>query len=530
MREQLSSISNHHFDVVVIGGGINGSVSAAALASAGLNVLLVEQSDFASFTSQESSNMVWGGIKYLQSLEFALVYKLCRSRAKLMKNYPNRIKPVGFLATIDENAPASLLAIWFGSWLYWLIGLFSTSMPKVRDRAMSVSYEPALAGQRFGGSVQYFDGLLLDNDARFVWDFIAKARGFGATVRNYVRVNSGKFEDGVWQLQLLDTNPRVAASDRANVTHSSLVEVTSGAVINAAGPFASVLNQQLGSDPGARLVLSKGIHLVVPKITKDDRVLAFWDEEGRLFYVLPMHDRSVIGTTDTRVSDPFTQVSDDDRDFVLRQINRSLNLSTPLNKQDIIAERCGVRPLVASSRRQQKNSDQVDWHKMSRKHVVTVDPARKLVSIFGGKLTDCLNVGEEIRAEMRHLGFSVSKQKWFGEDQISRKKAKLALAQLVQHFREKTGGELWSESLARGLFRRHGVAALKIASEAKSEDLAPVFEGLDFSFAELAFIANNELVVTADDLLRRRTPLAIVRSHSNISANQKLQDLIEGLG
>ena len=147
---------------------------------------------------------------------------------------------------------------------------------------------------------------------------------------------------------------------------------------------------------------SKGVHLVVDQLTPNERVLAFFDDSQRLFYVIPMGNRSVIGTTDTRVSDPHTSVTDEDRDFLLGQINDRLDLNTPLQSSDIIAERSGVRPLVV--RRQSRSMKNVDWTALSRKHEVEIDHAKQVVSIFGGKLTDCLNVGEEVADAVQILG------------------------------------------------------------------------------------------------------------------------------
>ena len=131
------------------------------------------------------------------------------------------------------------------------------------------------------------------------------------------------------------------------------------------------------------------IHLIVPKITKSERVLAFFDDTQRLFYVIPMGRRSVIGTTDTRVDEPHTEVNDEDREFLLGQINARLDLDKPLTTDDIIADRSGVRPLVVKTDGSDKRD--VDWTKLSRKHEIEVDYGRKVISIFGGKLTDCLN-------------------------------------------------------------------------------------------------------------------------------------------
>ncbi len=98
-------------------------------------------------------------------------------------------------------------------------------------------------------------------------------------------------------------------------------------------------------------MFSKGIHLIVPRLAKQERVLAFFDDTQRLFYVIPMGPRSVIGTTDERVTDAVTDVTVEDRDFLLDQINERLDLMTPLSPRDIIATRSGVRPLVVRGRR-----------------------------------------------------------------------------------------------------------------------------------------------------------------------------------
>ena len=124
------ALSNTAYDAVIVGAGINGAVSAAALSARGLKVLIIDQGDIASGTSQQSSNLVWGGIKYLQSYEFWLVFKLCLARARLMKQYPNRIRRIGFVASLGPNAPFGPVLATLGTLLYWAIGLFSTPAPR----------------------------------------------------------------------------------------------------------------------------------------------------------------------------------------------------------------------------------------------------------------------------------------------------------------------------------------------------------------------------------------------------------------
>jgi len=400
----LQRLRHEHFDTLVIGGGINGAVAAASLAGRGASVALIDRGDFASFTSQASSNLVWGGFKYLENYELWLVFKLCRSRNRLMRAYPANIRQIGFYAALDTSAPYKPWFAGLGALGYWIIGQFGTKAPRLLSSAKIEREEPAVDTSSVAGGIEYFDGILVDNDARFVFSFVRAAIEAGAAAANYVELVSAERVDGRWAATVRD----VDRGDEFTVTATTMV--------NAAGPFVDELNEEWGVRSDHRIVYSKGIHLVVPRLTTRDhhRVLAFFDDTQRLFYVIPMGRRSVIGTTDTRVDTPFTEVTDDDIDFLLGQINARLDLETPLTRADIIAERTGVRPLVVPTSQRRRSwlrrsggdadPSTVDWTKLSRKHAVETDRARSIVTIFGGKLTDCLNVGKEVADEIEALG------------------------------------------------------------------------------------------------------------------------------
>ena len=496
---------NHNvdYDLVIVGAGINGAVSAAAASAAGLKVLLIDKADFASFTSQQSSNLVWGGIKYLQSYEFYLVFKLSLARNKLMRSYPNQIREIGFLASLGPDAPFGRLLGTFGTLFYWGIGLFGTSAPRSYSAKKAKSLEPILKTGR--KAVRYFDAQLPDNDSRFVYDFIRHAKRLGAEVSNYTELVSAS-KNEVWTLGLA----------RNGQTQS----VTASAVVNAAGPFAAQVSEMLDSKTKAGLVFSKGIHLILGrKITKNDDVLAFWDEQGRLFYVLPMGDRSMVGTTDTRVSDPHTEVDQVDRDFVLKQINAQLE-GDQILESDIISERSGVRPLVIEKAAEANNAD---WHALSRKHVIETNEQNRVISVLGGKLTDCLNVGQEVVAELKKLGFSVAKPKnWFGEGRQDRKQE---FAQLVA---SRCADADAAQRIAESTWRRQGERGFEIFSSAN--ELTELVPGLGITGQEIEFIAHSEEVRNREDLLRRRLPVAMARSAAEIDSNSKLQGLLTRLG
>jgi glycerol-3-phosphate dehydrogenase len=513
----LERIDGGVFDVLVVGAGINGAVSAAALAGRGAAVALVDRADFGGFTSQESSNLVWGGFKYLENYELPLVFGLSRSRNRLMKAYPDNIKEISFLAALGEDSP---YAPWFaalGATAYWGIGLFGTQRPRVFDAEEVKDEEPVIDTTSLRGAIQYQDAYLIDNDARFVFSFVRSALEAGAAVANYVEVLSAERTDGRWTVHLRDTD------SGAEMT------CTARTVVNAAGPFVDDVNGMWDLTTEHRIVYSKGIHLVVPRLTtsRHDRVLAFFDDTQRLFYVIPMGRRSVIGTTDTRVDTPYTEVTDEDRDFLLEQINDRLDLPEPLTRDDIIAERCGVRPLVV----ERGTGDQADedWTSLSRKHEIERDDDLAVVTVFGGKLTDCLNVGEEVAEEIEALGVSLEEDQggWYGEPPEATRKDFYRQARLMKLDSLRTKPE--TEPLTDRLWRRYGRRAFDMLESIRADRTMgeDVMGSADYLRVELRNAAEHEMVVTLDDFMRRRSKIDLVVRDRDIVAGEGLREVAE---
>ena len=140
----IDKLDDGVFDVLIIGGGINGAVSAASLATRGVKVALIDRGDFAADVSSNSSNLAWGGIKYLESYELALVRKLCKCRNKLMREYPSTVQEIRFLTTIQKGFRFHPLMIFMGTILYWFIGLFGTRPPRYLSCAQINRREPAI--------------------------------------------------------------------------------------------------------------------------------------------------------------------------------------------------------------------------------------------------------------------------------------------------------------------------------------------------------------------------------------------------
>lgn len=519
----IDRMSGGLFDVLIVGAGINGAVSAAALAGRGADVALIDRGDFGGFTSQESSNLVWGGFKYLENYELPLVFGLCKSRNRLMKAYPDNVREIRYLAVLDETAP---YAPWFaalGATAYWAIGAFATKPPKLYSAERTKQTEPAIDTTRARGAIEYRDAYLVDNDSRFVFSFVRSAVEAGAAAANYVELVSAERVGDRWVAQLRDTD-----SGREFTTSARVI-------VNATGPFVDGLNQQWGLETQHRIVYSKGIHLIVPRITtvEHDRVLAFFDDTQRLFYVIPMGHRSVIGTTDTRVDDPHTHVTDDDRNFLLEQVNKRLDLERPLTPDDVIAERSGARPLVVKAKRAGDRSklDTVDWTALSRKHEVERDDAANVVTIFGGKLTDCLNVGREVAAEVAALGVPLERDhgNWFGEPARATRDEFYRQARLMKldKLRDTTHGAY--EPLSDRLWRRYGRRAFGMLESIRADPRMgeDIMESADYLRVELHNAAEFEMIVTLDDFMHRRSKIDLVVPADEIRASRGLREVCQ---
>ena len=512
-RQTLEALHEQTFDALVVGGGVNGAISALALASHGVSVALMERNDFASGTSQHSSNLVWGGFKYLANYEFGLVSGLCASRNRMAAAFPNRVVEKRFFAALDKSSPFPPWFAALGANAYWALGRFATKRPCYRSLQKIRELEPVLATTNVRGGIEYSDTYLPDNDSRFVSEMVLQAEAAGATVCNYLTIDElGKTEQG-WAVRATD---KIGGNE---------LRTTARTLINAAGPNATGFADSVDAPTESRTVFSKGVHFVVPQITNSGRVLAFYDDSQRLFYVFPMGHRSVIGTTDTPTENDDEPVTDKDREFVLDQINKRLSIS-PLTKDDIIAERCGVRTLVLTG---DESVEDRDWVDLSRKHVVEVDQDAQVISILGGKLSDCLNVGEEVVEAVERLGNSIHAPPadWYGEpsaeeaDRFTQRAAALGL--------DRPNRFDVADTFAETLWRRHGLRANEILDlVAEQPSLGESLTELaDMCEAEVVVMRRHEKIEKLDDFLRRRTNLAQLNTAATISADEGVKRAAE---
>jgi len=510
----IKKLAEEELDVLILGAGINGAVAAASLAARGVKVGIIDKGDFAGETSSNSSNLAWGGIKYLESHEYGLVNKLCKSRNNLMQHYPSSVTEVRFLTTIQKGFRFPVWFVFLGTLVYWLFGRCFTMPPKYLTRRAIKELEPSIKVTGAQAGFEYSDAFLKDNDSRFVFNFINAAAKKSAAIANYVESLSSVRENDRWVIKAKDT------------TNDNRFTIKAKVLINACGPLVDKVNKDSGQKTSHHHLFSKGVHLIVDRISKEQRVLTFFASDGRLFFVLPMGAKTCIGTTDEQVKDHNTSVTDMDRQFILDNANTLLALARPLTKADIIAERCGVRPLAIEA-----EEGVADWVALSRKHALDVNKADKHISIFGGKLTDCINVGEEIIEIVEGLDVPMSAQDspWYGEpsDAIKAQFMDSIKAYNIDNLTPK--GAI--EPLSTRFWRRYGHDAFTLIEAIKQDPTKAelALQYTEFTWAEIDWVADNEMIVNLEDLLRRRSKASLVIRKQDLDFADGLQAVSERL-
>ncbi|MEH6641910.1 FAD-dependent oxidoreductase [Vreelandella glaciei] len=509
-NRNIEKLPNETFDALIIGGGINGAATAAALAGKGAKVALIDRGDFAGSTSMHSSNLVWGGIKYMESKDFALVRKLCKSRNHLIKSYPSTVQEIRFLTTISKGFRHSPRYLWAGTWLYWLMGNGFTKLPRLLSPNKIKQEEPIIDIEGAVGGFEYSDAYLHDNDARFVFNFVRQALNYGAIAANYVESLGAERQDGLW------------VTKARNVMDGSTFDIRAKVLINAAGPWVDQHNELTGQKTTHHHLYSKGIHLIVPQLTDSQRVLAFFADDGRLFFVIPMGNRTCIGTTDTHMEHPEVEVTADDIAFVLENINKRLTLAKPLSQDDIISTRCGVRPLAIKD---DQGNDR-DFLQLSRKHVVDTNAESAHISIFGGKLTDCLNVGDEIAEEISQLGVTLTDPKfhWYGEPPNPVKQQFMDQAKRMNL--DAMTAQTSSELLSTRLWRRYADQAIQMLEKIRQDPAQGeiLIEGTEYIRCELEHAREHEMITQLEDFLRRRAKVSLVVPHEQLRHSNGLKE------
>jgi D-erythritol 1-phosphate dehydrogenase len=470
------------YDLLVIGGGINGAGIARDAAGRGLSVLLVEQDDLASATSQWSTKLIHGGLRYLEYYEFRLVAEALAEREVMLRIAPHLVEPLAFVLPHEPHLrPAWMIRM--GLFLYDHLGGRKTLQSSFGVDLSNSKWSAGLK-HRFRKGFVYWDARV--DDARLVVANALDARARGADIRVGTKLVGAHREKGVWNATLQ--------------SGSGTSKVAARALVNTAGPWVKeVLDLVRPPRPGEGNVRHvKGSHIVVPRVHDEAHAYILQNADNRIVFVIPYQERySLIGTTDVPVEGfEHPHISDDEVQYLLELANAYLD--KPLAREDIVWTYSGVRPLY--------DDGASDPSAVTRDYVLKVDAvdgAMPVLSSFGGKITTYRKLAEHALRDLRPF-FPDMKDEWTAS-------AALPGGDLRDGDRAAWESELRRRypgidaAVVHGIARRHGTRATLVLGEAKSmADLGRDF-GAGLTQREVDYLVREEWATSADDVLWRRT-------------------------
>jgi glycerol-3-phosphate dehydrogenase len=382
MIHRLRRVSERTYDLLIIGGGINGAGIAHEAARRGLATLLLERHDFGSGTTSRSTKLIHGGLRYLEHGEFGLVFESLREREALLRLAPHLVRPLPFLILIHRGGPYRPLSVRLGLTLYDLLALGKSlpahhrlSLADVRAR------EPALVLDDVRAAFLYFDAQVMYPE-RLVIENVRAAEEQGADVFNYAEVTELLVEDGA--VRGAWVRDRMSGAE---------VRVRARLVINAAGPWVDAVCRRLPRPMPRFIGGTKGSHLVLPNTWALRHALyAAARADGRPFFIVPWRDSVLIGTTDIRYEGDANDVRADDEEIAYL-LNEARRLLGPrLRREDVQYAYSGVRPLPYRPG--------VPEGAITRRHIIRdherEDGIAGFLSIIGGKITPYRHLAEEV--------------------------------------------------------------------------------------------------------------------------------------
>ncbi|MFC0315729.1 glycerol-3-phosphate dehydrogenase/oxidase [Gordonia phosphorivorans] len=497
-------LSEEEFDLVVIGGGVTGAGAALDAATRGLRVALVEARDFASGTSSRSSKMFHGGLRYLEQLEFGLVREALRERElSLSLLAPHLVKPLPFLFPLTKR-------VWERP--YMAAGLFlydrmggAKSVPGQRHvtRAGALRIAPGLKREALIGGIRYHDTVV--DDARHTLTLARTAAQYGAVVRTSTQaVGFVKDGDRVIGVKVRDSESGATAT------------VATQSVINAAGVWTDEVQKLSGQRGHFTVRASKGVHIVIPRDRIVSETAIILRTPTSVLFVIPWETHWIIGTTDTdwNLDLAHPAATRADIDFILTRVNEEL--VTQLTHDDIEGVYAGLRPLLAG--------EDESTSALSREHAVAV-VTPGLISIAGGKYTTYRVMGADaVDAAAAFIpdrvGESVTDRvPLLGADGY------FALINQCEHLGQQYGLHPYR---VRRLLNRYGSLLDEVLTAAVDDPslLRPLGAAPQYLRVEVAYAAASEGALHLEDVMARRTRIAIEYSHRGVDCAREAAELM----
>lgn len=489
MKRMPEALTEGAFDLLILGGGITGAGVALDAVLRGLRVALIDKGDFASGTSSRSSKLIHGGLRYLEHGDFHLVYEALHERGRLLNNAPHLVHPLRFVLPFYEDARVHSWKFRIGLMIYdVLAGAHNIH----RSRAISLSRLrrefSELRLERLCGGAEYFDAQM--DDSRLCLEVLRTAVLHGAIAVNYVEAAAFDSPGGVIR--------GVRAVDRRSGRELS---IAAKQVLNATGPWGDVVRRLAGDEGEPLLRPTKGVHLILPDRGLSAAFLLLHPADGRVFFVLPFWNKTLLGTTDTvwDSSPDKVSVTPEDVEYLLAGFNHYF--APLLSAADVLNSLAGLRPLIRSQPGQPSD--------LSREFQLHTSPSG-LLTAAGGKYTTYRHMAEIITdIVVRRLGLSSPcRTRSFRLDGAPRHPWPPFRASMI---RTLTSACHLNEETAAHLVERYGRRAVEVADYVQRDPVLSqrVVVNEPDILAEFAYQREHEMAVTPADFLMRRTRLGL---------------------
>lgn len=524
-KENIETLKKEYFDVLIIGGGITGAGTACEASDKGMKVALVEMKDFASGTSSRSSKLLHGGVRYLEQFEFKLVFEALSDRNKLFKKIPQIAKPLPFLVPIYKGYKEGLMWMNLGLSVYDFLSLVSknavTTLHRLLPSSNSVSnYEPEITKDNLKGAIKYFDGIC--DDARLTLENIKTASSQGATISNYVKIIG--FEK--------DFSGKAVAAIAKDLVTGEDFKIKAKSFVNASGPWVDSVNKTVDSDYKNKLKPTKGIHIILPKITDGNALLIKTPVEPiRWAFIIPYGSYSIVGTTDTesKTKDDDYSYLDEDNYATEEEIQYLLSLVNhyyphlKFTQKDIVSSYGGWRPLMAPENDSLSESD------ISRDHEI-FETESGIVCIGGGKLTAFMSMSKDIVSYLiKNKGLNRSKNIKSDYPQILSWNTKLSLEEYI--LKEYNKFELKDRELVNHLIQKYGteyetVLAILNSSPEMNDKIKNLSSDTQIYRGEVVYSILFEMSMTISDFMIRRNRIILKDVNQGLNALDEISDLV----
>ena len=502
----LAKLAKEEFDVLVIGGGVNGVGVALDAVTRGLKVALIERNDLASGTSSRSSKLIHGGLRYLEQYDFRLVREALHERELMVSQLaPHLVKPVAFLYPLQEKVKERTY-VGAGLALYDALRGFKRALPGHKHISQKTIAElaPSLRPDVVTGAIRYFDAQI--DDARHVLMLARTAKRHGAVVATRVQCNS-----------LIKKGKKVIGAEVQDLLTKKKMSVKASVVIMCAGVWSDELHQKFGIEPGYEVKMSKGVHITLPKSAIKASSGIILKTPVSVLFMIPWKDKWILGTTDTEYSgDKAEPLADrNDVNYILEQANRVLQPRVSVDQ--VISVFAGLRPLVA-------NKKLSSTTKLSREH--TVDrPVPGFVSMAGGKYTtyrvmakDAVDIAAQDIKKLVNESVT-AKLPILGADGY------YALAQQSELIAKQYGIK---QEIYESLLDRYGCEANAVLDLADSDKnlLHPLANGLPYLKAEIVYAVTHEGAQSVADVIDRRTRIGFEAKDFGVNLATDIAELI----